>query len=520
MEIEAKFRAMKRIKAGDIEKLDLSPYLLGERETHDLRDTLLDTEIYAVRRAKHSLRIRYDNKVGLLTLKGPKKVEGATHTRAEIEVPLGDGEPLEPATWAREIGDPVQAIVGEMPLQRLMTIHNRRRTWDIYHNGAIVGEVALDRGKIVAGGASEKLHEVEIELKGDGTLTHLEQLMAKFTAQLPLAAEPLSKAQRAWMLWERMFLVDDALNNAAERTPMTPDASLAEAGRSVLATHLLKLRKALPIAEKGEDPEGVHQARVATRRFRAVLAQLGGVVYAPRQVEVLRRGLRKLARTLGVVRDADVFLLALDRYAANHEEPFRAGLQPLYDFVNHQREVGRAEMFALLDSHKHACLMDQLVAFVTIAGEGILAAEEAEGVAPSKVQDFAGSMIWSRYEAVRSYESTIASADLPTLHQLRIEVKRLRYVLDLFSEALEESKPLRQACADVQEHLGDLNDTAVALALLDTLDEQHDSTPALAEYRADLLKRQRALYDGTPEATAQVVGSAFREALAGMIAKL
>jgi triphosphatase len=520
MEIEAKFRATKRIKAGDIEKLDLSPYLLGEKVTHDLRDTLLDTESYAVRGAKHSLRIRYDNKVGILTLKGPKIVQGATHVRSEIEVFLGDGEPLEPTTWATEIADPVQAIIGEAPLQRLMTIHNRRRTWDLYHNGAIVGEVALDRGKIVAGGASEKLHEVEIELKGEGTLAHLDALMAKFTAQLPLEAESLSKAQRAWALWERMYMVDDALKGAAARVAMKPDAPLAEAGRSVLAEHLRKLRKALPIAEAGEDPEGVHQARVATRRLRAVMAELGGVVYEARQIQVLRRGLRTVARTLGVVRDADVFLIALDGYANQHDEAFRTGLQPLYDFVHHQREKGRKGMFALLGSHKHACLIDQLVAFVTIEGEGNIKAQETEGIAPSRVQDFAGSMIWSRYEAIRAYENVVGTADLPTLHQLRIEVKRLRYVLDLFSDALEESKPLRQACADMQEHLGDLNDTAVAIALLDTLDEHHEGTPALAEYRADVLKRQRALYDATPNAVISVLGSEFRMALAGAIAKL
>lgn len=520
MEIEAKFRATKRIKAGDIEKLDLSPYLLGEKVTHDLHDTLLDTESYAIRGAKHSLRIRYDNKVGILTLKGPKIVQGATHIRSETEVPLGVGEPLEPSTWAKEIADPVQAIIEEAPLQKLMTIHNRRRTWDVYYNGAIVGEVALDRGKIVVGGASEKLHEVEIELKGEGDTSHLEQLMTRFTTQLPLEPESLSKAQRAWALWERMYMVDDALKSASQRVAMTPDAPLAEAGRSVLAEHLRKLRKALPIAETGEDPEGVHQARVATRRLRAVMAELGGVVYEPRQIQVLRRGLRNVARTLGVVRDADVFLIALDGYANQHDADFRVGLQPLYDFVNQQRDAGRKEMFELLGSHKQACLMDQLVAFVTIEGEGVLKAEETEGISPSKVQDFAGSMIWSRYEAIRAYENVVGTADLPTLHQLRIEVKRLRYVLDLFSEALEESKPLRQACADVQEHLGDLNDSAVAIALLDTLNEHHEGTPALAEYRADVLKRQRDLYDATPQAVTGVLGSEFRAALAEAIAKL
>jgi CHAD domain-containing protein len=56
----------------------------------------------------------------------------------------------------------------------------------------------------------------------------------------------------------------------------------------------------LPLALSGEDPEGVHQVRVAGRRFRAYLELLGH--------RILRDDLRFLVRQAGRVRDLEVAL--------------------------------------------------------------------------------------------------------------------------------------------------------------------------------------------------------------------
>ena len=55
---------------------------------------------------------------------------------------------------------------------------------------------------------------------------------------------------------------------------------------------------------------------------------------------------------------------------------------------------------------------------------------------PSLVRDTAGSRILAAYEHVRAYETIITWADVPTLHALRIETKRLRYTMEYFSEVL------------------------------------------------------------------------------------
>lgn len=62
------------------------------------------------------------------------------------------------------------------------------------------------------------------------------------------------------------------------------------------------LRAHLPLALAGEDPEGVHQVRVAGRRLRVYLDLLGW--------RVLRDDLKRLVRGVGRVRDLEVALSA------------------------------------------------------------------------------------------------------------------------------------------------------------------------------------------------------------------
>ena len=58
-----------------------------------------------------------------------------------------------------------------------------------------VGEVALDRGEIIAGGRSQPMHELEIELKG-GAASDLHAVQKSMMRQLPAVPENRSKFAR------------------------------------------------------------------------------------------------------------------------------------------------------------------------------------------------------------------------------------------------------------------------------------------------------------------------------------
>jgi CHAD domain-containing protein len=100
-------------------------------------------------------------------------------------------------------------------------------------------------------------------------------------------------------------------------------------------------------------------------------------------------------------------------------------------------------------------------------------------------------MLWSAYEEVRAFDRVLRSADVETLHQLRIRVKRLRDDLDFLADVLgPERDPLIDRLVALQDHLGALNDAVVtAAAVQDFLDHRsgkasEDQRTVIAAYRA------------------------------------
>jgi CHAD domain-containing protein len=77
------------------------------------------------------------------------------------------------------------------------------------------------------------------------------------------------------------------------------------------------------------------------------------------------------------------------------------------------------------------------------------------------------TLIYNRYQVVRSYETVIEGAPIETLHALRIDCKRLRYSLEFFREVLApEAEDVIKEVVTIQDHLGDLHDADVACSLL------------------------------------------------------
>src|SRR5262249_61776741 len=68
-----------------------------------------------------------------------------------------------------------------------------------------------------------------------------------------------------------------------------------------------------PGARLGDDPEELHDLRVAGRRLDAILRQFAA--YIPASLVRIRPTLKKLLRALGDARDLDVALLELDAFS-------------------------------------------------------------------------------------------------------------------------------------------------------------------------------------------------------------
>ena len=247
------------------------------------------------------------------------------------------------------------------------------------------------------------------------------------------------------------------------RTPgVRGDDPWAEAGRKVLRFHLARMFARVPGVIAGEDPEEVHAMRVAARRARAAW-RIFGDGFEPEAVRGYRRDLRAIGGRLGAVRDLDVLLEILADHGIRRSERGRVGLSPLLRAWDAEREARRIELVEVLESEIFARLLGEYGAFAETEG---LAAVPMAPHTPRLVRDRMPATAWAAYGDVWAFDDGLASADLATLHQLRIAGKWLRYTLEFVREVIEpEATPLIHSVVALQDQLGVQHDFHVAATL-------------------------------------------------------
>ena len=266
------------------------------------------------------------------------------------------------------------------------------------------------------------------------------------------------------------------------KTPgVTADDHVAEAGRKVMRFHLARMLDHEPAVRAGIESEAVHKMRVATRRQRAAW-RIFGEAFGQRRTKRYRDGLRDTARRLGAVRDLDVQLEAADAYRADLPITEQRALEPLLAAWRQHRDDARVLLLRELDSTGYRRWMDDYVDFVRTEGA---AARPVEAVQPHRIRDTAPSRIWTSYEGVRSYESVLRWADVPTLHELRIAGKWLRYSMEFVREPLgPDVDPLIARVTALQDHLGLMNDADVTVAMTRTFLVEHTGDLSATESAA------------------------------------
>src|SRR6185503_7313798 len=148
------------------------------------------------------------------------------------------------------------------------------------------------------------------------------------------------------------------------------------------------------------------------------------------------------------------------------------------------------------------------------------------GAPDRSTRDRAGSSIWTAYEALRAYAAIVRWADLPTLHGLRIDAKRLRYTIEFLGSVLgAEQEWLVERLVALQDHLGALNDASLAVAEVRSfLGESHaglspDERAAAIGYLGDRERALGRLRRGVGRAWRPVVGVTFERRLARAVVR-
>ena len=283
------------------------------------------------------------------------------------------------------------------------------------------------------------------------------------------------------------------VSKKADKPGLLPDESMEDAARKVLAYYFHTMLTFEPIIRRGLAPEPdqppvdltepIHDMRVTTRRLRSAL-RLFAPFLPKKKVKRFRKTLGDIGTALGEVRDLDVLGIKAGKYMETLTEERRQELAALLGDWHSRLLVAKESLRAVLDSTAYEHFTMEFAQFVTVTS----GRPREISAQPTAARHVVPRLIYEQYGIVRAYETVLENAPLDLLHDLRIQAKRLRYMLDSFEEILGgDVKTVIEAVKALQDHLGDLQDARVANQLMreytSRVDERQ-STAAVLQYMA------------------------------------
>jgi inorganic triphosphatase YgiF len=492
-EIELKFLVPATARAGVGAEMSRGSTTL---ERISLAAMYLDTRDRRLAAAGLSWRLRREGRRWIQTLKA-----GAHHSlqRFEHEVIRADASHDASEHAGTPVGEKLIALLrrahadGEELVVRFQT--GVRRTVRRIRTRAAVVEIALDEGRLMASGSTQRIREIGFELIS-GDPAAMFTLVERWRKRFDLIYDPRSKAERGDRLAQGLPF--PPLRKAVR--PDYPDTATAAEALGVVVDECLAqiARNAIGLIE-GETTqrvEHVHQLRVGIRRLRSALRSFQG--WAPSPPAALVSSLRTVFDVLGMSRDSDV----LDSGVA--AELVKAGAPPLQlpagtsspDPVEAVKAGATQKTFL-------ACIAWRLGLGRTVAeepdssssdssadalGAGGIDSRASQGVSEEEspprrdLQDMGASLpadadaagfhrklerrLRRWHERIVADWKAFDAHDEDGLHALRKRIKRQRYAAEFFAPVLRprQLKRYLDALAVIQDRMGELNDLFVARA--------------------------------------------------------
>jgi CHAD domain-containing protein len=591
VEVEVKFRVSDAVL---LERLAAAPRLVGyDLEAPALRrdvDAFLDTADGRLLAAGFYLRRRENAEGVRMALKQIAAAEAdGVLRREEHELRVAADVPV--ADWPRgPLKTRVRGLVGDEDLTSILVLEQERRTRRVGLEGRAVAELSLDAVVVRTGRRARRWYEAEVELLADGTEGDLAELSAALRDVWGLVPELRSKFERARELTgqadgaagaaraarraagpvedvaeapapgetavvepagapetagedarsageavasEPAGWTPGAAEARRKRPPVSREDTMIEAAVAVMRLHFAKMLAHEAGTRAGDDPEELHDMRVATRRLRMAVRLFEGFLDAEAMRPALK-GLRRTGRALGAVRDLDVFREKTQRYVDGLPAARRDELAPLLDAWTEEYETRREAMLKYLDGPRYRGFVKAFAAVLAGPPQS-LSGRDGGG---AKVRQVLPALLHRDLADVLAAGSLVDGADTPLtrFHELRIAGKALRYTLEFFEVPLGRGAvPLIDAMKTLQDHLGDLQDAVVSCGIVrDVLTWGSWAPPAagrpthtdivlapgLARYLASRQEEMERLTASFAEVWPQVAGEEFGGRLAALLARL
>lgn len=440
----------------------LGPYPLHPRRTARAHSVYLDTPQLTLAHHGVTLCLRRQARAWDATATWAERAHAAGHKHPRLTVALA-GAPRLPFVLP---DGPLRVHLGVLaagrPLIPILIIDTHRRFLDVLPSGASedaspVAELVLNRVHLRAPqGADGRqpdtvCYDVEIERR-DGSRRDIARLARRLEQDFNLSPSADSVFARGLALFH-------GPQSIIGSEPVLPDDTVERATRKIVGLHLRRLREYDPGTRLGEDPEELHDLRVAVRRLRAAVRALGAGIPSRLRAS-LSEELRWLGQLTGGVRDLDVQLERLQHHSAMLPAGHRAGLTRLREYMETERAQRRTTLLAGMDSRRYFRLLIRMEDFAL--GHGPLRTREAAAQQP--IARAGRREIKRAFRRLRRRGDAIEGAPSPEdLHVLRIRAKRLRYLLEFLQTVT--GRPGRRwirRLTQLQDLLGVYHDTVVA----------------------------------------------------------
>jgi len=264
--------------------------------------------------------------------------------------------------------------------------------------------------------------------------------------------------------------------------PLKPDDPMYETTRRLIGAYLRVARENEAGICADEDTEFLHDYRVSLRKVRSILSLFKGV-YSEEETRRIQQSVSAVMKQTNRLRDLDVYLLDKAEYLSMVPDAVHEGLRLMFGEFTCERQQQFQHVVNMLQSSSYAQALEQLVRQF----------REQEALEPgaragTPTLPFARRLIWKRYNKVCKIARRI-DAETPDeqLHNLRIQCKKLRYLMEFFAPLFPKNsiKRLIKALKRLQDTLGRFNDFSVQQRSLQTFlhdrSQHHHNTITLAE---------------------------------------
>ncbi|MBS1197872.1 MAG: adenylate cyclase [Proteobacteria bacterium] len=450
MAVESEIKLAIPVRAA--RQLAMHPLLVGRQaQTCRLLNAYFDTPEGALAATGLALRFRRKHGKWLMTVKRDDAGGGTLTQRQEWEFPAVPGQ----FDFAL-VGCPkVRRLLckNAAHLTEIFTTHFLRRSWLLDHGTSRI-EVALDRGQIAAGESMTPICEIELELI-DGDVADLFDLAMALQAELPLRPMIASKAERGFALSRQTEAKPFRAQSSNIRHAMSPEAAF----RVLAQACLIQLQRNENAGKWREGPEFTHQARVALRRLRSLLKLFAPILPNEFVAEYGQRW-KAFADVLGEARNWDVLI--------------GETLPPILGAFAQDRQLPRCRALALKQADCARAAVEKMFAggeYGKLLLDFSAALFTLEETPPLALAEFAHKRLRQQARKARRLAHFPGNMKADDWHQLRIELKKLRYWLE-FCAPLLPHKPLKtylHTLNPILQELGLLNDLETARESVDRL---------------------------------------------------